>query len=134
MVQMMNDYRYIFDIIPANNGLDWGWEAREFFNHYLNKYDSRRRNGKTVVCISHNAPSLKSIGDKFQGDELNSCFVNAWEHLILSYKPKAWVHGHLHDSKDYRFDDTRIVCNPYGYKGMEHAMNESFDPCKIIEI
>jgi Icc-related predicted phosphoesterase len=133
-VKSMNDYRLIYDIIPANNGLDWGWESYEFFNKELRYFDKRGHNGKKVVCVSHNAPSLKSIGDAFQGDELNPCFVNAWEHLMLSYKPDAWIHGHIHDTKDYRIDDTRVLCNPYGYKGMKHALNTDFDPCKVVEI
>ena len=119
--------------MPANNGLDWGWESYNFFTVNLRKYD-KRITGKTVVCVSHNAPSIKSIGDDYQDDKLNPCFVNNWEHLMQWYKPKIWIHGHTHSSKDYMFDDTKVLCNPFGYDNYDHMLNIGFDPCKIIEI
>jgi len=128
-VKYMNDFTYINDLIPNNYGLDWGWKSYEFFNTNLKKYD-KRVSGKNVVCISHNAPSLQSIGDEFKDDPLNPCFANCWQHFMLSYKPHVWIHGHVHGNKEYRFDDTLVVCNPFGYDG--HSTNVLFDPHKII--
>lgn len=133
-IKYMSDYEFIHDIKPANCGLDWGWKDYEFFRAALAKYD-KRITGKTVICVSHNAPSVKSIGAPFLGSNLNPCFVNAWEHLILSYKPDVWIHGHTHDVKDYQFDNTRVLCNPYGYEninGGRGQLAKDFDACKII--
>jgi hypothetical protein len=30
--------------------------------------------------------------------------------------PRLWIHGHTHDSFDYRVEGTRIVANPMGYR------------------
>jgi hypothetical protein len=40
------------------------------------------------------------------------------------------MHGHTHDSADYRVGETRVVCNPRGY-GLE---NPSYDPALVIEV
>ena len=130
-VKLMNDYIYIHDIIPANNGLDWGWESYEFFRSNLAKYD-KRLTGKTIVCVSHNAPSILSIDPEFEGDSLNPCFANNWQNLIFWYKPDFWIHGHMHSSKDYKLDDTRVIANSYGYEG--HSLNKNFEVCKTITI
>jgi hypothetical protein len=52
--------------------------------------------------------------------------------MILWYKPNYWIHGHMHKSKEYIFDDTRVISNPYGYENYE--TNRDFDPCKVIEM
>ncbi len=126
-VKALTDYEWINDLKPAKNGLDWGWESYKFFNENLKKYY-----GKTVVCVSHNAPALKSIDEGFKDDPLNPCFANAWEHLMLWYKPAVWIHGHMHTSKEYMLDKTLVLRNPYGY--MSRAVNKQFDPCKIVEV
>ncbi len=42
----------------------------------------------------------------------------------LMGRASTWIHGHIHDSVDYRVRGTRIVSNPRGYKlgggGMEN--------------
>lgn len=136
VVHLMNDYNYIYDLVPANCGLDWGWESHNFFVENLKKYDKRNIFGKnitnkTVVCVTHNAPSLHSIDKEFEGDELNPCFANAWADLMMDYKPDFWIHGHIHSSKEYKIDETLVICNPYGYSGC--SLNAKFNPCKIIE-
>jgi len=56
--------------------------------------------------------------------------VSDLEGLILASRPALWVHGHVHDSHDYRIGSTRIVCNPRGY----HSENPSFDPALVVEV
>jgi Icc-related predicted phosphoesterase len=43
--------------------------------------------------------------------------------IIRSRRPSLWIHGHTHESRDYRLGATRIVANPCGYPG---ALNRSF--------
>jgi hypothetical protein len=40
------------------------------------------------------------------------------------------LHGHIHDSADYRIGATRVIANPHGY-GRE---NPKFDPAFTIEV
>ena len=50
--------------------------------------------------------------------------------LIEAHQPTLWVHGHVHNSSDYRVGTTRIVCNPHGY-GFE---NPDFDGALVVEV
>jgi len=83
------------------------------------------------IVITHHLPSYKSVNAKWQGDLLNHFFVGDVEHLILARKPKLWIHGHTHDSCDYMLGDTRVVCNPFGYAGVQ--LNQKFDDALILE-
>jgi Icc-related predicted phosphoesterase len=49
---------------------------------------------------------------------------------IDAYQPALWVHGHVHNSCDYRVGATRVVCNPHGY-GLE---NPNFNAALVVEI
>lgn len=88
-------------------------------------------NGKTVV-VTHHAPSPRSIDRKYKGSLLNPAFASNLEDLIERYQPELWVHGHMHDSFDYRIGKTRVVCNPRGYSPSE--LNPGFDPMLTVEI
>jgi hypothetical protein len=46
-----------------------------------------------------------------------------------------WVHGHTHDSFEYRIAKTRVICNPNG-PGRVNVMPENlaFDPRLLIDI
>ena len=61
-----------------------------------------------------------------------SYFVCDMEYSIARTEPALWVHGHTHDSADYEFMGTRIVCNPYGYCGT--ALNSGFAPQKVAVV
>ena len=52
---------------------------------------------------------------------MNGGFASQLDDYI-AYRPqiKLWMHGHTHDDFDYMIDQTRIVCNPRGYIGLEN--------------
>ncbi|MBN9206403.1 metallophosphoesterase [Methylibium petroleiphilum] len=89
--------------------------------------------GPTVV-VTHHAPSRGSIADKFAGSPLNACFVSDLEEHILRWQPQLWLHGHVHDSFDYRIGRTRVVANPRGYAPRGQVENPAFDPALLIEV
>ena len=54
-----------------------------------------------------------------------------------------WVHGHVHDSFDYRAHGSRVVANPRGYplnhrdSNMASRLrfeNDGFDPMLVIDV
>lgn len=54
-------------------------------------------------------------------------------------KADLWVHGHIHDSMDYRLGKARVVCNPLGYPlsdsdGAWFRENPMYDPNLVIEV
>jgi predicted phosphodiesterase len=89
--------------------------------------------GPTVV-ITHHAPSPRSIHPRFAGSALNGCFVSDAVHLVSAARVECWIHGHTHDSFDYRLDGTRVVCNPRGYAKNGVNENPLFDPNFTLEV
>ena len=67
------------------------------------------------VVVTHHAPSPKPIPVRFNLDPISSAYASNLEETIIRYKPDFWVHGHIHEPKDYVIDQTRIICNPHGY-------------------
>jgi predicted phosphodiesterase len=68
----------------------------------------------------------------YEGEISNPYFLCDVEELIRSRKPTLWIHGHTHKSRDYRIEDTRVVCNPFGYVAQEE--NEDFDSFLTVEV
>jgi predicted phosphodiesterase len=89
--------------------------------------------GPTVV-ITHHAPSRASIHPRFAGSLLNACFVSDAHALVEASGACLWIHGHTHDSFDYRIGGTRVVCNPRGYAKDGVNENPLFDENFTVEI
>ena len=89
--------------------------------------------GPTVV-ITHFAPARGSIAQRFHGSPLNACFVSDLEAQIRRWQPALWLHGHVHDSFDYRIGSTRVVANPRGYAPNGVVENKAFDPSLILSL
>jgi hypothetical protein len=106
-------------------------EHDRFMKFLLEKFDEPF-DGKTVV-MSHHSPGneLKRRGRR--GDRVGSAYFADIEEIIGHHnKAHLWVHGHTHQCWDYRINETRVVCNPYGYWG--HSTNGNFDPDLILEV
>jgi predicted phosphodiesterase len=100
-------------------------------HQYLETELSRNFDGVTIV-MTHHAPSHRSVVGKFGTDALSANYASNLEELILRTRPNLWVHGHLHNSSDYRVGATRVVCNPRGY--FPDDLNPTFDPELVVEI
>ena len=96
--------------------------------------------GKTVV-ITHHAPHPNSIHPRFQLSPINAAFVSDLTPTLAMCD--LWIHGHMHDSFDYRLDNekqTRVLVNPRGYlrkapKGKPAQFeNAFFDPTLTINV
>lgn len=87
--------------------------------------------GKTVIA-THHMPSYLLCHPRF-GTEANGGFASDCESLIFTYKPDVWIHGHTHDTIDEMMGNTRIVCNPAGYRGEWQTEFNTFQP-KFIEL
>ncbi|TPK78207.1 metallophosphoesterase [Mesorhizobium sp. B2-4-17] len=117
------------------------WPAREGFGalrakqlHIQSKRFLRQQladgfDGPTVV-VTHHAPHPLSVHPRWKGSSLNPSFASDLNEMMELWKPALWVHGHVHDSFDYRVRDTRVLCNPKGY-GNE---NPGFNPGLVVEV
>src|SRR5688572_15429899 len=89
--------------------------ALAFFERHLSEGD---------IVITHHLPSQRSVAARFVGHPLNAFFVCDVERLIEERKPRVWLHGHTHDSVRYEIGKTTVLCNPFGYAGLE--LNSGF--------
>lgn len=86
-----------------------------------------------TVIVTHHAPHVNSTDQRW-GEHHDGYYASDLEDFILEYKPKLWIHGHVHKSNDYMIGDTRIISNPRGYVGSAEHSNPTFDPHKIVEV
>ncbi len=95
--------------------------------------------GKTVV-VTHHAPHPHSIHPKYKDDLLSAAFASDVSELLQG--ADLWIHGHVHDSFDYRVGKCRVVANPAGYvlnrrsiRSMDAAEleNKNFNPRLVLE-
>jgi Icc-related predicted phosphoesterase len=70
--------------------------------------------GPTVV-VTHHAPHWDSVHPRFQSDPVTGAYVSDLSALIEAHQPDLWIHGHVHNSSDYRIGQTRVLANPNGY-------------------
>lgn len=71
---------------------------------------------KTLVVVTHHAPSKRSINTAHSGNGLDPAFASDLDDFILAHPEiKVWVHGHTHMSFDYQIGETRVFANQYGY-------------------
>lgn len=85
------------------------------------------------VVVTHYLPSYRSVHPKYAGSNLNAFFVcDVEQELLVGKEPALWLHGHTHESMDYRVGKTRVVCNPFGYLRREE--NRACNERLIIEV
>lgn len=100
---------------------------------WLDECFARPHAGGTVV-VTHFAPTPGSIADRFRASTINASFVSDLTDRIGQWQPDLWLHGHTHDSFDYRIGRTRIVCNARGYAKDGRTENGRFDPGLTIDL
>jgi predicted phosphodiesterase len=95
---------------------------------------------KKTVVVTHHYPSKRSTAARYTNDPLTAAFGSKLS-LDLLTQANLWIHGHTHDSCDYRLGDSkksvRVVCNPRGYPmGWQKGdfENPNFNPGLLIEI
>lgn len=78
------------------------------------------------IVVGHMAPSVLSIADEYRRDSImNGAYYSDLSEFILDHPQiKVWTHGHTHTPFDYMIGDTRVVCNPRGYKGHEQRAED----------
>jgi Icc-related predicted phosphoesterase len=117
----LNDFRLIKDFES------WVYVENQETVNFLNQEVK-----STDVVVTHHLPSYRSVAKEYQGSSLNPFFVCDIEPTILKTQPRLWIHGHTHTSCDYFIQNTRVVCNPFGYA--QHEENVRFDPNLVIDL
>jgi DNA repair exonuclease SbcCD nuclease subunit len=95
--------------------------------------------GPTVV-VTHHAPHPRSLRGGAYSQSLDAAYASDLSPMMDGpTAPALWVHGHVHERRDYVVGDTRIVANPRGYvaegrRGALEIENPAFDPTLVIEV
>lgn len=104
------------------------------------KFDTNQGTFKKTVVVTHHYPSKRSTAARWTNDPLTAAFGSKLS-LDLLTQANLWIHGHTHDSCDYRLGDSkksvRVVCNPRGYPmGWQRGdfENPNFNPGLLIEV
>lgn len=93
-----------------------------------------------TVVVTHHFPHKNSCSPKWTNNPLTSIFGSRLPSEIL-LGARLWIHGHTHDSCDYRIGDSqrsvRVVCNPRGYPVLwfkDEFENTRFDPALLVDL
>src|SRR3984893_5882487 len=100
-------------------------QSRAYFKQAL----TEPFNGPSVM-VTHTAVHWNSVLPRFATDPTTGAFVSDLEELFLTTRPVLAIHGHVHNSCDYRIGQTRILCNPHGYG----AENPDFNGALVVEV
>ena len=128
--QVMADYKYIYKLnsdgikvrITTDDTIKKHDESVEYISFML----STPFKGKTVV-VTHHSPSFNVLDPRYNASALNGAFHSNLNHIIGEYAPELWIHGHTHDFHDLLLGETRVVCNPRGYKSVGEKTNFRHD-------
>ena len=103
-------------------------ESYSFIKHILKKFKNKK-----CVLITHHCVSPLQLDPKYFTSSINASFVSDLTKFIEKQKNLALVvTGHTHSSSDIMIGNTRVICNPYGYR--ESEPNKNFNPNLIIDI
>jgi len=101
---------------------------------YVEEQLARPFDGPTVV-VTHHAPHPRSVAPRHRESPLCPAFASDLSEMILQFAPTVWIHGHDHNSHDYRVGETRVFSNQAGYPyrtgGRE---NPAYDPAATVEV
>lgn len=111
------------------------WKLRHAQSRaYLEDELVGRDNSRTVV-VTHHLPGWQSVAPRWAKDLSSAGFATDLAALIEETQPALWIHGHTHDSFDYRIGRTRVVCNPAGYVSPAGGLeNPAFVPDLLVEV
>jgi Icc-related predicted phosphoesterase len=115
--QRMNDYKYIrrYPSYSRMRSIDTYHIHKESLN-WLSK-SLKNSKATTNVVVTHHAPSIQSVNEKYRNETISTAFVSDLDNFIQEMKPQWWIHGHIHEAFDYSIGQTRVICNPMGYPG-----------------
>lgn len=124
----MNDFR----LIRADNGESRFSAERAHKEFNVARVFLREAVQPGDVVITHHAPSMLSIHEKYRGSRMNGAYASDLSELMLDCEPAFWIHGHTHDTFNYKIGDTTVLCNPRGY--FQHEENPDFNVNAFFEI
>src|SRR5271157_4487079 len=97
-------------------------QVKEIWEHHLvcRDYIEKELRERTLPCIvlTHHSPSYLAL---YETSNFDDAFCSNQHELIEQYKPKLWLHGHVHENKRYIIGETQLISNCRGYWGYERS-------------
>lgn len=134
---MINDYKTI-----RNDARDYAKlspidtvtrhrKSLEYFRQVLDRHANDR-----CVVVGHHAPCYLSTDPRYKNEFImNGAYRSELSEFILDRPQiKLWCHGHMHNCSDYMIGETRVVCNPRGYRSPGYSEYTGFNPDIVIEV
>jgi len=133
--QGMTDYHVIKINYPAGIWRKLNVADTDLANmhtvHYIQEELLKIWEGKTIV-MTHHLPHPLCVAKQFKGHGLNEFYLHNLDELIATNDIDIWCHGHTHNNVDVTIHDTRILCNPRGYHGVE--LNQDFTEGLVFDL
>ena len=85
------------------------------------KSELEHKQGQNNIVITHHGPSLKSLSKDRHKDICSPAYVSHLDEVLEKYSPNYWIHGHMHNSCNYKVGDCNVICNPRGYPGERNS-------------
>ncbi|MBK3779859.1 phosphoesterase [Paraburkholderia aspalathi] len=97
-----------------------------------------RARGEKVVVVTHHGPSLRSSHHRYLNDPITAGFLSNLEDFAAE-NVDTYIHGHVHNSSDFKLGNCRVVVNPRGYPfnptdPQTNFENPHFNPGLVIEV
>lgn len=135
--QKINDFRYV---LKDTNGLPTSVTPDDYiawFKRSKNYIKSvcEKNHDKKIIVLTHFLPTPQGIAEKYKNDALNPYFASNLEEFIRRHKNiKLWACGHTHIPFECKISECKVVCEPYGYFGVDHWVQPKDYNGKIIEL
>ena len=86
-----------------------------YINNRL-QYLRNHNNTNPIIIVTHHCPLPFCISDKYKNDPLSAAFASDLRWFIKKYPEiRLWCSGHVHEPYDFLYNETRFVCEPWGY-------------------
>ena len=98
---------YSIDQQYRRSGIDWFENEEIPYTEWFDIFESVYKY-KPEIIISHDCPQFikEYLFGYFEQSLTNQALDNCWR----IHKPKLWIFGHHHESKELKFYETKFVC------------------------
>lgn len=129
----MNDYRKIRcndtgRLKPKHTAMLHA-DSRLALNQFLESGDR----GRSIV-VTHHAPTPRSLPTEGLNPIMNAAYASDLDQLIFERGPALWIHGHIHEPKDFNVGRTRVINNGHGHPSADRPESNAFRADLVVEL
>jgi Icc-related predicted phosphoesterase len=138
--EKMNDFKKI-TWVEKRNGIssyskfktkNWFGEFVKDFEYIKNEIQNNPND--KIIVVTHYGPSFKSADTRYLHEmDLQHGYLSNLDNYIESLdNVPLWVHGHIHEKKNYTIGKTQIIVNPFAYPGEFGSDIDKTDTLKFV--